>query len=202
MLWGKKEKEYELPDLPPVKPSPSLSHSASETDEYADSDNDEEDSEKHGLPSFPDSPHQRGFSQAAIKDAIGSDEEFTSTDSLERISPLQPIHPRTFKTIEMDSPWQSAQPLLTPPSASNTYRFMREAEQKNRDVFVKIDKFYSARRALETMKEKLNNIDELLRKIRETKMREEQELSAWEKEMSEVRAHIQEVTAHIFEKVE
>jgi len=75
-------------------------------------------------------------------------------------------------------------------------------KEKNNEIFVKIDKFYSAKKALNQTKSKIEEIDRLLNKIRETKMREEQELSAWEKDLSAVKARIKEVTESIFEKIE
>ena len=71
---------------------------------------------------------------------------------------------------------------------------------KNPNVFVKIDKFNTARRALQETQIQIENIDAILRKIRETKLREEQELVAWEKEISGVKSRIQEVTQNIFER--
>ena len=67
---------------------------------------------------------------------------------------------------------------------------------------MKIDKFYSAKRALEAAASKIDDIDALLQKIRETKMREEQELTSWEKEITTIKARIKDVTDTIFEKVE
>src|SRR3989344_775480 len=76
-----------------------------------------------------------------------------------------------------------------------------QKESKNNDVFVKIDRFYSAKKSLEATESKLEEIDELLKKIRETKMREEQELAAWEKEIATIKSRIKEVTDTIFEKI-
>ena len=50
---------------------------------------------------------------------------------------------------------------------------------KSEDVYVKIDRFHSARKALNSAQIKLKEIDETMKKIRETRIREEQELSFW-----------------------
>ena len=47
---------------------------------------------------------------------------------------------------------------------------------KTEDVYVKIDRFHSARKALNGAREKLKDIEEIMKKLRETRMREEQEL--------------------------
>jgi len=75
-------------------------------------------------------------------------------------------------------------------------------ERMNKDIFVKIDKFYSARKSLQEIRGKFEEMNELIRKIREIKLREEQELSMWEKEMGHVKSRIQHVTENIFEKID
>lgn len=74
--------------------------------------------------------------------------------------------------------------------------------RKTEDIFVKIDKFHSARKSLALARTKLHEIDQLLGKIRETRMREEQELESWEKEIDLIKSKIEDVTKNIFEKVE
>jgi len=74
--------------------------------------------------------------------------------------------------------------------------------QQAADVFVRIDKFHTARKSLSEIKNRLNDIDELVRRIRDTKLREEQELAGWEKELLQIKSRVQTVTENIFEKVE
>ncbi len=189
MFWHKKEEAEHLPDLPPVKPVPDVNLASSE--EY-----EEDDEQRHGLPSFPDSALHRGFSQAAIKDAV------SQSDVGQEQTIGNPMNQRKFRTVEMEDSFSSNRsnfPISPPPFYRN--QPMEDSKQKDKDVYIRIDKFYSARKALETTRDKLNEIDELLRKIRETKLREEQELNAWEKELSEVKARVHEVVETIFEKV-
>lgn len=213
MFWDKKEKG--LPDLPPM---PIVRAGANQSVAMVAEHNEEAeiaDSEKHGLPSFPDSPMQRGFSQSAIKDAVAHE----STEETP-VGQALPASTAAMKTVEVDE-WSShplpqppSQPLMTespmqqqsPLSATIQMPPLSSARlpraPKNTDIFVKIDKFYSAKRALEAANEKLEEIDTLLHKIRETKMREEQELSSWEKDLATIKARMKEVTETIFEKVE
>lgn len=220
MFWDKKEKG--LPDLPPmpfVPPTarsvnPGLRAMEAERTEHGE-DAESPDLEKHNLPAFPDSPMQRGFSQSAIKDAVAHEntEETSVVQSL-------PASTATMKTVEVDE-W-SSHPLPQPPSQPLMVEApMRQQSSlpatvqmpqlssarpqrapKNTEIFVKIDKFYSAKRALDAANEKLEEIDVLLHKIREMKMREEQELSSWEKDLATIKARMKEVTETIFEKVE
>ena len=208
MFWSKKEDKNQLPDIPQTKSFPIRR-------EIPENDDDNEDSEditleRHSLPSFPDSAMQKGFSQAAIKDAI-------DTESDEDNIIASPVTNSKFKTVELDDSWEQNSsrnnsgsleeihidredgPKLEPPPQSlpimkKNEKFSSKTpkpiEQRKADIFVKIDKFYSARKSLETITIKLSEIDELLKKIRDTKMREEQELSYWEKELESINPQV------------
>src|SRR3989338_4215987 len=80
MFWSKKDDKKSLPDLPPYRSS--IMSGADETSEIGSSglhmgeeDESEGVAEKHDLPSFPDSMNDKGFSQAAIRDAVGDSGE-------------------------------------------------------------------------------------------------------------------------------
>lgn len=247
MFWDKKDTKR-LPDLPPLKnPVDSLEM---HDNEY----------ESHNLPSFPDSPMKKGFSQSAIKDAVTpveSDHEPTHEieHELEHDNPHEEHEEKEFKTVEMEEwspsekitfepkkpelpklqpkrempqeraqtpkmmPLQRTPPALerrqsppermpAPPERMQLSPFAPSSprapsdSQKNQDIFIKIDKFHSARKALRETQEKVSQIDSLLKKVREIKMREEQELSSWEKEVLSIKSKIQDVTQNIFEKLE
>ncbi len=182
MFWSKKEEKKTLPDLPPLK-TPLLQTGFTIPSDIPEQEDEADTMEKHGLPSFPDSPIRRSFSQAVIKDAVTNDMEETHSASSEK----------TFKTVEVGTE------TFLPPPISTKKQLMNEPRAG--EVFVKIDKFNTARKSLLTAQQKINDIDTLLKKIRETRMREEQELSAWEKEIASVKAKIREVSQTIFEKL-
>ncbi len=50
------------------------------------------------------------------------------------------------------------------------------------------------------VQEKMEDIDELVKKIREVKMREEQELGSWENDLINIKSRIKDVSENIFEK--
>lgn len=171
MFWNKKEEKSNLPALPPMSP------------EYnnfpqAISRNNSKESEENSLPSFPE-PMNHGFSQAAIKNAVSTEE-------------IGEELPAESKTVEVEE-W-------TPKNLPVEEAYSSPIAKKRHDVYVKIDKFQSGKNALDEATKKLEEIDELLSKIRETKMREEQELSSWEKELTAIKARIQNVSENIFEK--
>lgn len=187
MLWGKKEDDAGLPDLPMRRSSIPMMR------ERFDSMDHEDMSAVQNLPSFPDSPMARGFSQSAIKDAVETGDlpelpDFDGGDSF-----------GSTDTHEMEE-WK---PRVMPPS---TMRAMPKAEQvesprvnKRGSVFVKLDKFENARSSLEVIKEKLTEVDELLKTIREVKRKEDEEISLWEREMDSIKVRINNITSDIFE---
>lgn len=68
-------------------------------------------------------------------------------------------------------------------------------------IFVKIDKFKEALANFEIIKEKLLEIDDLLKKIKETKAREQEELDSWEKEVEDIKAKTQIIDERLFSKI-
>src|SRR3989338_5939173 len=109
MFW-QKNSEKRLPDLPPLKipPAGSLQFLQEPTVD-AESEDDLEmlSSEKQELPSFPDSINDKGFSQAAIKDAVIESEKTEAGDGA-----VSKKDEKNFKAIEMEE-W-------TPSIAENT----------------------------------------------------------------------------------
>lgn len=187
MFWEKKEKEKGLPDLPrpPARPMlPPRDFSLVKDDDESN------EADIHELPSFPDSPMQRGFSQSAIKDAVAN-EEVKDTAPLYR--PTAPAHPN-YKFVEMDE-WQPQERTQRTPTSISSKR-------DNKPIFVRIDKFQLARNSLEAVKGKLGEIEELLKTIRDVKAKEDAELSSWESEMENVKARVQNVLNDIFERAE
>ena len=68
-------------------------------------------------------------------------------------------------------------------------------------IFVKIDKFKDALANFEIIKEKLLEIDNLLKKIKETKAKEQEELDSWEKEVEDIKAKTQIIDERLFSKI-
>lgn len=186
MFFKKKEDNLGLPDLPP--------ESNSFVNRNIEPPEDDELTETHSLPSFPDSPSHNKFSQAMIKEAVGEpavgERRNPATIELEEWRPER-------KTEEGNYFSERKQEFFP----RERTRTSMQKEVPN-DVFVKIEKFRMARRSLDDVKEKLGEIDEMIKRIRETKLREEQEFAFWEKELEAIKGHVQEVTENIFEKVD
>ncbi|MFH0831313.1 MAG: hypothetical protein V1886_00385 [archaeon] len=68
-------------------------------------------------------------------------------------------------------------------------------------IFVKIDKFKDALANFEIIKEKLVDVDILLKKIKETKAKEQEELDSWEKEVDEIKDKIKGIDEKLFSRI-
>jgi hypothetical protein len=243
MLFGKKEDKQKLPDLPPFKAQFKIDPGMNQQYEA-------ESPETHSLPAFPDSPTYNKFSQAAIKDAVGTPEpelppfpvvQQTKPKAVE-IKEWTPTLPPRRRAEEENLPLPDSPPGYveedeeeveeveeeeeepqTFPQRRETVkpyplrrrpvpefsereeirsRRVREIQRTPSNVFVRIDKFNVARKSLSQAEDSLKQIDELVKKIRETKLREDQELSAWEQDLMQVKARINEVSENLFEKFE
>lgn len=147
------------------------------------------------LPGLPPLPMARTSNRPVKKEEVSEVPNFPEENTeIESNLPELPSPPeanrkeKNFKAVEIEE------------SEEIENRF--ESKPKNNDVFVKIDKFNSAKKALEAAQLKIDEMQELLKVIRETKMREEQELDYWEKETATARAHVQQVTENLFGKAE
>lgn len=212
-MFLKKKRSDTLPDLPQLEsPFP---------EKFESEEEDEDELERHALPTFPDAPNHEGFTQSAIKDAMNIEDETPELPELpeynshddnlqtQEMEEWSPQEPRAFRPpeikesiqrIEIQEPEQVIPPLphkMEPPRTITL-----PLNERKSDIFVKINKFNSAKKSLAEIANKIEEIDETLRKIKETKMREEQELSSWEKEIALVKAHIKNVEENIFEKLE
>ena len=229
MFWNKKEGEKILPDLSaihtPFKDDFGMSH------ESLSDSSESEDSGPNILPTFPDSPASKGFSQNAIKESINnSDLNEFKKENFEKIG--KPEDAPKYKTIEMEDEYSKEKrdsifnhtelkkekelpdlpvheekisiPVKKEMPVSPSFKpkhYNKPSNEKDEDIYVRIDKFQSAKKSLKDIQNNLADIESLLSKIREVKLREEQELSSWEKNLVEVKTHVKEVTEGIFEKI-
>jgi len=206
MFWNKKNKgdKDRLPDLPAQpKAAPSMAdyRSSPRLQEFDNLKHDKD--EIRALPSFPDSPTRKDFAQSAIKEAVTPPKEgLPELPRGKEVLPKLPTGPPLGrpKTIEMEE-WKPKQPMQPLPTMQ-TIPLMGDPVKKStgaKQIFVKLEKFQSATNSLEIVKEKLDDIDELLRTIREVKQKEDEELSSWEKEIEAIKARINSVSSEIFE---
>lgn len=202
MSFEKGDDKSRLPDLP--IPKQSFDSYPGELEPLVEEEEEEEDDERHSLPAFPDSPMHNTFSQAAIKDAV-SEKDGALVELPHKggkIVEMEEWNPDGNKKEDDDGGEFPEPPPTKLRELNYTDKVHVPSKEKSGDIFVKIDKFRAARKSLDEVKGRLDEVEDLLRKIRETKIREEQELSGWEREMAQVKARISDVNDNIFSKVD
>ena len=195
-MFGKKKKSEDkrLPEIPPsMKSLPSITDYQKSNFEHPVMEKPFEDEDKiHGLPSFPDSPMKKGFSQSAIKDAVETPErdEFT-----EENLPNLPHFPEEEKNTREMEEWKPNIPVpkkIERAPAKNS---------PNKPIFVKLEKFKEAKESLDLINQKVGDMDNLLKMVKEIKEKENKEIKELKKEIEKVKVRISSINQDIFENV-
>ncbi len=184
-------RDYQRPQLPAFQPL------------------NEEREEIHGLPSFPDSPMNKGFSQSIIKSAIEEEDKNLPELPEWNSKPQEEVQPQR-KTIEMQE-WNPSQQSNFPLSRVNEERIPRipiqqesqfqksNLAESKRPIFIKIEKFKESKESLTKIADKLDQMDELLKMIKDVKAKEDAEITEWEKDIENIKARISFINREIFE---
>lgn len=190
----KKSKEGELPDLPMSEPPSIRDYQRTMLPPIEASQE-----EIHGLPSFPDSPMKRGFSQSMIKSAV-EDEDKKLPElpewNEEKSSPIA----KPIKSIELNEWSSKTMPKVQEKQAGSELKMRpQQIYNEKRPLFIKLDKFREAHDSLVKISEKITQMDELLRMIKDVKAREDEEITNWEKDIESVKARLSFINKEIFE---
>jgi len=230
MSWFKKKKEDEdIPKLPELPELPDLPESLSsppelptealpdvppglpeiETKPLIKSKTEPELPEE--LPQLP-YDEAESFDREAIKQAINEPRiPFTppKLPTPARVSPsrMMPVSSRTLKPsmsterrIEPEFDLESRRTLELPPSRMSLAS--TKMTKKIEPVFVRLDKFQMTIQTFEEIKAKIEEIEDVLRKTSEIKVKEEQELSEWEREIQVIKSRIELIDRNVFNKLD
>jgi|SRR3989344_4193141 len=194
-MFGIKKKNTggELPDLP-SSGTPSMRDYQRTMLPPIDS---QQDQEVNGLPSFPDSLMNKGFSQSMIKSAVeDEDKDLPELPEWNQES----IQAKPIKTMELDE-WSPKTSVKNRRSMTESLKMATPNNQMNekRPIFIKLDKFNEARDSLIKISEKLDQMDELLRMIKDLKSKEDEEITNWEKDIESIKSRILFINKEIFE---
>ena len=230
MGWFKKKKEDEdIPKLPELPELPDLPESLSSPPELpAESLPDV----PLGLPEIetkplikpktePELPEElpqlpydeaESFDREAIKQAINEPRFSPLPPKLPtpaRILPpkTMPVPARTLRPsmaperrIEPEFNLESRRTLELPPSRMSLAS--TKMTKKIEPVFVRLDKFQMTIQTFEEIKAKIEEIEDVLRKTSEIKVKEEQELSEWEREIQVIKSRIELIDRNVFNKLD
>lgn len=197
MFGKKKDSDADLPELP-MSGAPSMRDYQRTMLPPIESAQEE----VHGLPSFPDSLMNKGFSQSMIKSAV--EDEDKNLPELPEWN-QEPIQMKPMRTMELDE-WSPKSSMGMPsapqrPTMADALRMTAPNGQVSdkRPLFVKLEKFKEARDSLLKISEKLDQMDELLRMIKDLKAKEDEEITSWEKDIESIKARILFINKEIFE---
>lgn len=193
-LFSKKE------DVPKIPSAPSLPELPKSTVEP-------EKKNLPELPSFPPSPKNEGFNQEMVKSAVGDDSSLGEKESEVGIPEIPKtaeatgagIPPRPFA-----APTTPAFPVPSTPSSeidSLPKVAARPAPRDNEPIFVRIDKFQSSQKNFDDIKARVGEIESVLQKIKEVKVREEEELKNWTEDVEKIKLKLGEIDADIFSQI-
>lgn len=200
MFNKKKEDDKKLPDFP-INSRMTLGVQDIQPYPFVD----EEDESIHMLPSFPDSPMDKGFSQSAIKDAVTTnDDHLPELPDFEDSDEVIPSRDRIKSNAMEMREWEPSHRFNRDNAERSKIKphyneDMQRGIDSKKQIFVKLEKFQSARNSLEIIREKLDEVEELLKTIREVKKKEDEEISLWEREMDYIKTRINSITNDIFE---
>ncbi len=186
-LFGKNKKKGEIKKK---IPEPQKIQKLPELPDLPDFEESKDERQLSQLPSFPNNSLGEKFSQDVIKGAVTGkkEEEAFGADEfdLEKEQMMQqPLEKLGLRETE---------PI--PPTFREAARRIKEP------IFIRIDKFEEGLHAFEKAKQQINEIEKMLRDVKNLKEEEEKELNLWEKEVQKTKQEIEKIDQDIFSKVE
>jgi len=187
MGWFTKDKE-KVPELPRLPPLPEIHIEKNQLEDLPK------------LPSIPSNAFGERFSQNIIKEAVTGERE-DDTDVEEELEDIEaPLRrpPHLPLTREISPPREIIQSQREIPE-----HFAQAVKKVKEDpIFIRIDKFEESLKIFEKTKERISEVDKMLRDIRKIREDEEQELTIWEQEIQNLKNQIEKVDQDIFSKIE
>src|SRR3989339_278445 len=164
MSWFDKKEENQNPEIPMLPEFPKLPE-LPRLSEIQEEEEEIEDSPKqiHQLPSFPHNSLGDKFSQNTIKEAIRGKPEKTSED-YDEIIPKLPI--QIIKMQEIPSEFKEASIKV----------------KRTEPVFIRLDKFEESLEIFEKIKERIMDIEKMLKETQEIKDKKEKDAKVQEEE--------------------
>jgi len=192
MSWfSKKDKVPELPDanVAPSNPSaapslPDLPLSADEKlPELPSFPDNSSQNNSNTLPSFPNNAFGDKKNQDTVKSAVSSSGEKEVIEELPKDFNFENEDKTEKRTLEI--------------SQSQKEKITKQAEP----IFVRIDKFQESKKDFIEIKTRLKDIENVLRKIKDVKVKEDAEIETWTQNIETLKARLSEIDSNIFDKL-
>ena len=154
------------------------------------------------LPSFPASGTGDKFSRSAIKEAVTGRKEVDgemkdADDFLEDVRKM-PTIPQKTPEVHMTRDIDETANTKVPKHFKEAAKIVKKAEP----VFIRVDKYEKALEVFEKSKEKVIEIEKMLKDLKTLKEKEQKELDDWEKEIQGTKEQIERVDKELFSKIE
>ncbi|KHO54828.1 MAG: hypothetical protein QT10_C0011G0009 [archaeon GW2011_AR19] len=194
-LLDETEFKKTLPQLPRYPTIPS-------NDRFSQNTNNDDDSGVTSQKTYSREGHEgnflTNFSGNKIKEAVsGEKEEMIGADEFVREQTM-PEHSGIKPSRNFEFPYK-----MERPSKDLELRNWQESKpKKSGQVFIKIDKFEESLKIFELTKNKIAEMEKLLKDIKELKEKEERELSYWMAEIQTIKNQTEQVERDIFSKLE
>ncbi len=151
------------------------------------------------LPELPSLPEMREIKEAIVPQ---------TAPQLPSLAPPSVFTRRA--TEEIGLPDIRTQPSVVQ-EAEPAYSYPQEAREDapegrrpiklKEPIFVKIDRFKDALNNFEAIKKKLAEIENLLKRVKETRSREQEEMDMWEKEIMTIKDRVSSIDDKLFSKL-
>ena len=199
-LFSKKE---DVPEIPPAPTLPDLPKSEGQP----------EKKNLPELPSFPASSKNENLNQEMVKSAVadmpspGEEEvhveipeglHVTEEQEGESMIPPKPsVEEAIPEPPKIPSIADTPKKTLELNAATPNKPITKQVEP----IFVRIDRFQSAQKNFENIKDKVKEIDSVLGRIKGVKSKEEEELKGWTEDVEKIKARLAEVDSGIFDQI-
>jgi len=200
MGWFSKKEE-----VPEIAPAPTLPELPKKEGEAPKNDLPE-------LPSFPNNPANNNLNQEMVKSAVTDNlspgEEEVNVEIPKDLHITEEVPGGSIPpTPSVASPIPSIPVVPVPPTSQkmalelNATKEDKPITKPIEPIYIRIDKFQSAQKNFEQIKDKINEIESLLQKVKDIKSQEETELNGWTEDIEKIKARLSEVDSEIFNQL-
>jgi len=198
-LLDETEFKKTLPQLPRYPTIPS-------NDRFSQNTNNDDDSGVTSQKTYSREGHEgnflTNFSGNKIKEAVsGEKEEMIGADEFVREQTM-PEHSgiKPSNRLNLEFPYKTER--INQGKNLELRSWQEPKTKKGGQVFIKIDKFEESLKIFELTKNKIAEMEKLLKDIKELKEKEERELSYWMAEIQTIKNQTEQVERDIFSKLE
>jgi len=207
MGWFSKKEE-----VPEIAPAPTLPELPEKENETVKQDLPE-------LPSFPNNPQNNNLNQEMVKSAVTDDlspgKEEVNVEIPKNLHITEepsgglsiPPKPSVISKIPVLPRVVAPAPQQIHPTPQkkmlelNATREDKSITNPIEPIYIRIDKFQSAQKNFEQIKEKVSEIKLLLQKVKDIRSQEESELNGWTEDIEKIKVRLAEVDSEIFNQL-